>query len=124
VYFEGPKSKAVIARCFIGDNTDAGIICSCGTFSIIQDNEIAKNGIGILAQFCDPMIVSNKINKNFLSGIVCRSNAEMGCAGTLKYNRIIENKYNGILCLGTGTNTLITNNLNITFNGRAGIKIT
>ena len=89
----------------------------------IFGNEIKTNNIGIEVISADPLILNNRIDKNYTDGIITKVYEGLRCDGRIKSNQTISgNKENGIHCTGARNFTRIESNTFIGYNKKAGIK--
>ena len=64
----------------------------------------------------------NNLHGNYEHGIVTKAKNDLRCDAMIRFNTIIQNKGNGILCTGKNNHTRIEKNLTIAQNKNAGIK--
>lgn len=99
-----------------------GIRVHKGNRSKIKGCEIIKCKTGIEVCSGDPLIIFNQIRQCIENGVVTIAKDGLRCDGTLRYNRIFQNKDNGIVCAGVNNFTRIEKNYEIASNRLVGIK--
>lgn len=118
----GHEGFTQITKNNIEKNKGAGIKIGIANKSIIKNNEIAKNELGIECISCEPIISSNNIDKNEKDGIYTHCFKQLRCDSKIYYNDICGNAENGIHCEGKENYTKIKSNVFIGYNKKAGIR--
>jgi len=112
----------VVLRLRIHRILGIGIRIHKGNRSKVKGCLISKCRTGIEVVSADPLICFNTVKHCFENGIVTIAKDSMRCDGLIKFNKIIQNKDNGILCAGENNHTRIEKNHEISSNRLAGIK--
>lgn len=109
----------IIRGCNIHDSTQAGIFFYDGAEGIVEDCEIAGNGLaGIqIKSGANPVIRQNKIRQNKGSGVFVND----GGLGVIENNEITQNALAGI-SIATGGNPTVRQ-CSITNNRRYGVRV-
>eukprot|EP01017_Pseudomicrothorax_dubius_P037831 TRINITY_DN5597_c0_g1_i1.p1 TRINITY_DN5597_c0_g1~~TRINITY_DN5597_c0_g1_i1.p1 ORF type:complete len:544 (+),score=130.28 TRINITY_DN5597_c0_g1_i1:50-1681(+) len=119
----GAEAAPAIESCKIENNNGPGISVGISNQATIQKNEIRLNKYGIEVLSADPLIISNKIDKNYADGIVTRVYEELRCEPQIFNNEISGNKENGIHVMGAGNFSRIDANVFIGYNKKAGVRV-
>lgn len=119
----GDSLSPLIESCTIEKNDCSGIQVCTGNKCNIRKNEINNNQTGIEIISSDPYIYENKISKNYQEGVRTKTLEDLVCKPILHSNEITSNCLSGIYCSGINNCTKILNNSMVSYNKGPGIKI-
>jgi parallel beta-helix repeat protein len=119
----GLKNKCLIEDNFFqGDSRGFGINIGIGSRPRIFNNEIRDMMTGINIVSADAIIIKNKISGCF-NGLTSKTYDGYINETRIKLNTIEENLENGIVVTGKNNSTTVIQNVNISKNKKAGIRV-
>jgi nitrous oxidase accessory protein NosD len=122
IYLQGFAAKQVVLRAKIYHVVGIGIRVHKGNRSKIKGCEIVKCRTGIEVLSGDPFICFNTIKQSQESGVVTIAKNGLRCDGLFRFNKVFQNKDNGVLCAGENNHSRFEKNFEISSNRLAGVK--